>query len=128
LGKSLRRTANGELCTEESLRILRQAEAQGYLLDVEKDNTLTASKNGTSYLRSNADIERFGRSIVSFRKPMNFPKGTTVYRTKGPRVAILPDYSLIVDGGGIGGRVFESASDYRVLTGDQEDWEVIQNF
>jgi hypothetical protein len=60
---SFRHTAHGELCTEESLKVLHEAEAQGYTLGVEKDKTFTVTRSGkgTSYLRSNSDIQRFGR-------------------------------------------------------------------
>jgi hypothetical protein len=114
-----------KLCTEESLNVLRQAEALGYALGVEKDKTFSVTRNGTSYLRSNDDIQRFGRfakiSSLSFREPMNFPKGTTLYETRGPRVAVLPDYSLVTDDG----HVFQSADEYRKQTGDREAWDLI---
>jgi hypothetical protein len=66
--------------------------------------------------------------LVSFREPMSFPSGTTLYATKGPLVAVLPDYSLIMDGGGLGGRIFESADAYRAQTGDREAWVSIREF
>jgi hypothetical protein len=66
--------------------------------------------------------------LVSFCEPMSFPKGTTLFETKGPRVAVLPDYSLIMDEGGLGGRAFESASEYREQTGDRDQWNEIKTF
>src|SRR5882672_714232 len=63
-----------------------------------------------------------------FREPMNFPKGTTLYETSGPRVAVLPDSTLLVDNGGIGGQIFKSASEYRAQSGDREAWETIKTF
>ncbi len=57
-------TADGKLATEESLYILRQAWALGYKLEVQNDRTITATRPGkahTSYLRSNGDIQKFGR-------------------------------------------------------------------
>jgi len=57
-----RRTADGELCTEESRSILRQAEAHGFSLSIEDNNTFVVTKQGfgTTYLRSNYEIRRFG--------------------------------------------------------------------
>jgi hypothetical protein len=54
-------TADGNLSTHESLNILREAEAQGYALGVEKDGAFSVTKHGTTYLRSNDDIQRFAR-------------------------------------------------------------------
>ena len=50
-------------CTPLSLKILRRAEKTGYTLTVEKDRTIAATKSGegTSYLRSNFEIEHWGR-------------------------------------------------------------------
>jgi hypothetical protein len=58
-------TANGEICTDESLRVLREAEAQGYTLGVETNRTFTVTKSGKgkSYLRSNSDIEQFAQTL-----------------------------------------------------------------
>jgi len=58
-------TANGELCTEASLNILRQAQMRGYDLFVDEQRAIAATKDGrgTTYLRSNADIERFGQFL-----------------------------------------------------------------
>jgi hypothetical protein len=147
-------TANGELCTEESFAILREAQAQGYTLEVDENKTFSATKVGgsTSFLRSNNEIQRFGRFAkilpvaanghaynghdpgtcaeiqVSFREPLSFPKGTTLYKTTGPLVALLPDDSLIVDGGGLGGCIHESPSEYRERTGDRENWNPVRDF
>jgi hypothetical protein len=65
--KRFRYTACGELCTSESLSLLREAERQGYILGVEKDGTFTLTKNGgTTLVRSNADIQQlFGLSAKS---------------------------------------------------------------
>jgi hypothetical protein len=113
------------------------------LMKTGSEQHFTASKDSTSHLRSNDDIQWFGRFIkalpfssnegdakglISFREAMRFPKGTTVYKIKGPRVAVLPDYSLIMDDGGLGGRAFESASEYRARTGDRDDWDAIKTF
>lgn len=59
-----RTTADGQLCSEEALAILRNAEALGYALHVD-EHTITATKSGASvsYLRSNADIIRFGKYL-----------------------------------------------------------------
>lgn len=46
-----RQTTNGELCTEQSLNILREAEAQGYTLGVEKEN-LHCNQERRSYALS----------------------------------------------------------------------------
>jgi hypothetical protein len=54
--------ADGNLCTEESLNILREALAHGFKLGIEKDKTITVTKPGggyTTYLRSNNDIQKF---------------------------------------------------------------------
>jgi len=48
----------------KSLNVLWEANARGYVLAVERDNTFTVTKNGTTYLRSNDDIQRFGRVLV----------------------------------------------------------------
>jgi hypothetical protein len=125
------------------LNILRAAQDQGYTLGVERDNTFTATNNGTVYLRSNHDIQRFGRlakispaaspvddpeTKVSFREPMSFPRGTTLYETKsGTRVAVLSDWSLIMECGEIG-RIFKSVTDFRDYIEDQEHWKLLREF
>jgi len=55
---AFKHTEIGELCTEESLAVLREAQSQGYTLAVENDETFSLTKTGfgISYLRSNADI------------------------------------------------------------------------
>lgn len=58
-----KRTQNGEISTDESLAILRRASAAGYTLSIERDGTFAVTKGSTVYLRSNADIIRFGRYI-----------------------------------------------------------------
>ena len=69
-----RYTACGELCTSESLNILREAERGGYILGVEKGGTFTVTKNGrgTTFLRSNGDILRFANFDQS--KKEEFPE------------------------------------------------------
>jgi hypothetical protein len=59
------RTARGELCTEASRNILRKAERCGYVVTVGNGKPIAATKKGvgTSYLHSNADIERFGQYL-----------------------------------------------------------------
>jgi len=64
---------------------------------------------------------------VSFQEPMDFPKGSNVYRTKNRLVAILPDWTLIADIGA-GGVVFDTASDYRDRTGDEGEWTLVREF
>jgi membrane associated rhomboid family serine protease len=64
---------------------------------------------------------------ISFQEPMNFPKGTVVYRTGMRLVAILPDWTLIADDGA-GGEVFATARDYRDKTGDDGEWRWIREF
>ena len=61
----LRHTVAGE-CTEAPIDILLQAEAEGFALTIEKDRTFVLSKHGlgSTYLRSNAEIERFGRQMA----------------------------------------------------------------
>jgi hypothetical protein len=54
------RTANGEPATEESLKILLAAQAQGYSLEIGPDKAFVLTKgSSTSYVRSNYDIQRF---------------------------------------------------------------------
>jgi len=65
-----RRTADGELCTEESLNLLREAVAVGYTLTVDDKNMFTLSKDGSNaYLRSNDAIERMVAVLVRGSKP-----------------------------------------------------------
>jgi len=119
-------TSNGEAGAEASQTILHEPEVRGWALGVERSGTFTATtRDITSHLHLSSDIEGFDRiagivphspeascanDLVSFREPVNFPKGTTLYETKGPHVAILPDYSLIMDDGGLGGRTFGIAN------------------
>ena len=54
-------TYDGEPCSLAGLAILRRAEAEGYILSVQIDRTILATKGqSTSYLRSNSEIQRFG--------------------------------------------------------------------
>src|SRR5262249_16306492 len=64
---------------------------------------------------------------VSFQEPMDFPKGTTVYRAPRRLVAILPDWTLIADDGA-GGAMFDTAEDYRDKTRDDGDWIWVKEF
>jgi curved DNA-binding protein CbpA len=60
-----RQTAEGELCTEESLNLLREAIAVGYTLTVDHRNVFTLSKNSSNtFLRSNGAIERIVPVLV----------------------------------------------------------------
>jgi hypothetical protein len=60
-------TPDGEKTSEEAMAVLVDARVKGYALDV-TGRAIAATKNGhgTSYLRSNADILRFGK-IMSGR-------------------------------------------------------------
>ena len=60
--KSFRQLGDGELCTEASLDILRKAEIHGYILEAQY-GAIAVSKvgSGTSYLRSNYDIQQFAK-------------------------------------------------------------------
>jgi hypothetical protein len=55
-------TASGEKITEEALTILADATAKGYQLSKGDDDTIRVCRNSsTTFLRSNADIIRFGK-------------------------------------------------------------------
>lgn len=60
-----KRLYGNEVCTEESLSVLRLAESSGYTLTVADNRTIAATKagTGTSYFRSNSDIQRFGKFL-----------------------------------------------------------------
>lgn len=59
-----RLTADGEICTVEALDILREAVRQGFQLDVDRSRTFLVTKSSScSYLRSIADICRFGEIL-----------------------------------------------------------------
>jgi hypothetical protein len=60
---AFRRTADGEMCTDEAMSILSRARAQGFTVGVERDGAFSITKAGvgTSYLRSNYDILEFSR-------------------------------------------------------------------
>ena len=64
---------------------------------------------------------------VSFREPMDFPKGSIVYRARDRLVATLPDWTLIADDGA-GGLMFANPNDYREKTGDTAEWDVVKEF
>ncbi len=54
-------TADGEKTSEEALAILIEAQAIGYQLARDRDGAIRITRNtSTSFLRSNADIVRFG--------------------------------------------------------------------
>jgi hypothetical protein len=56
--------ADGEICTKESLAVLLEAENRGFTLSRERDGSIALSKNSTrSFLRSNADIQRYSKFI-----------------------------------------------------------------
>lgn len=57
------RTASGEPFTQESLAILSEARGKGYSVGVESGGVITVSKDGTSYLYSNSDVQRFGQIL-----------------------------------------------------------------
>jgi hypothetical protein len=57
-----RHTAEREICTEDSLKVLREAEARGCTLAVEPNKSFSLTKNGAkTFLYSNADIEGLGQ-------------------------------------------------------------------
>lgn len=59
-----RLTADGEICTDEALDVLREAVRQGFQLDVDRSRTFLITKDSScSYLRSTADIRRFGQIL-----------------------------------------------------------------
>ncbi|WP_354120937.1 hypothetical protein [Bradyrhizobium sp. LA6.12] len=60
--KKFARTQEGEATSEEAMTILANAQANGYQLSTEPNGTIQAMLNSsTTYLRSNADIVRFGK-------------------------------------------------------------------
>jgi hypothetical protein len=60
--RRFKRTFENETFTEESLSIIRAAELQGYSVSVEDSGTIIMKKKThVSYLRSNYDIQRFGK-------------------------------------------------------------------
>src|SRR5207302_9794169 len=63
--EQFRQTASGERCTDESINILLQAEADDFTLTIENDRTFVLSKGsaGAHYIRSNAEVEQFGRAM-----------------------------------------------------------------
>jgi hypothetical protein len=58
-------TKEGEDTSEEALNVLIEAHAKGYQITKSESGIIEAKGNntGTSYLWSNADIIRFGRSL-----------------------------------------------------------------
>jgi hypothetical protein len=64
-----RQTMEGELCTEESLNLLREAEAVGYTLTVDNKHMFTLAKgSAATYLRSNSDIRRIVPVLIRSTK------------------------------------------------------------
>jgi tetratricopeptide (TPR) repeat protein len=63
--EQFRQTASGERCTDEAINTLLHAEASGFTLSIEKDRTFVLSRGsaGVHYLRSNIEIEKFGRAM-----------------------------------------------------------------
>jgi hypothetical protein len=64
LVRAFRVTADGKLCSKESLDILRKALALGYKLEIQRDKAIAVTRPGNvsiSYLLSNCDIQEFGR-------------------------------------------------------------------
>jgi hypothetical protein len=58
-------TTDGEETSEEALAILIEAQAIGYQLAKDSDGTIRVTRNSsTSFLRSNADIVRFGKFFL----------------------------------------------------------------
>jgi hypothetical protein len=59
-----RYTADGELCSEESLSVLRKARVSGYALSTQSDGAFILQNNTTTrYLRTNGQILRFGQIL-----------------------------------------------------------------
>jgi tetratricopeptide (TPR) repeat protein len=73
----LRQAANGDRCTEESINVLLQAEAEGFILTVEKDSTFMLRKDnvGNYSFRSNSEIEQFGRQMKRRRETEEADRG-----------------------------------------------------
>jgi hypothetical protein len=61
----LRQTSIGKRCTDGSISLLLQAEVDGFALTIEKDGTFVLRNEsvGNYHLRSNAEIEQFGRQL-----------------------------------------------------------------
>jgi hypothetical protein len=59
------RTAEGESFTQESLTVLSELRERGYVVDVQNNGAITATntKGSSSFLYSNADIQRFGEIL-----------------------------------------------------------------
>jgi len=65
--------------------------------------------------------------VISFRDMQTFPRGTTVYKTRGGLLALLPDGSVLFDDGK-DGRSHASVDDYRKVAGDRDAWEIFNEF
>ena len=65
------KTYDGQATSKEALAVLIQAQASGYRLTKEPDGTFAMGRHdrGTSYLRSNADILRFGQFVLKLISP-----------------------------------------------------------
>ena len=59
------RTAEGEYFTQESLAVLLELRERGYVVDVQNNGAIKATntKGSSSFLYSNADIQRFGEIL-----------------------------------------------------------------
>lgn len=64
---------------------------------------------------------------VSFREPMIFPAGTSLYTAKDDTLAVLSDGSVIVDDGAAG-VTYPSMSAYRARADDLTSWTLIREF
>jgi hypothetical protein len=62
-----RRTDDGKVFTPEARTTLRRAEAIGYTFSFQEDGTIlaTMSGRGTTYLRSDVDIQEFDERLKS---------------------------------------------------------------
>jgi TPR repeat len=61
----LSQTSIGKRCTDDSINLLLQAEVDGFTLTIESDGTFVLRNDsvGNYHLRSNAEIEQFGRQL-----------------------------------------------------------------
>jgi hypothetical protein len=86
---------------ESSVAILSEAQKRGYILTIEPSGTIAAGiqNKGTSFLRSNSDVERFGRYMghpKSFEVSSDAIAVLRKAKDKGYTVAFSPDKSSIV--------------------------------
>jgi rhomboid protease GluP len=64
---------------------------------------------------------------VSFQEPMDFPRGSVVYRARDRLVAVLPDFTLVADHPA-GALLFATAVDYRDTMNDRDQWPLVREF